>query len=246
MVWDGSVQTPGPQTVRATVTDSCGNVASASLSFCQEAGYDTDSLDIDTWNLEGSARYDETGGWVELTDAVEWQAGTAFQTAAQVAGDDVVIAFSFFVGDRAGADGISLTALDADRMTGFVGGAGGGIGYAGLPGWSLEVDTFFNRYDPTEADHLSLHIDGDALNPLAVAELPEVEDGAWHEMEVVARGERMTVTVDGNVYLDLSAPELVSFPAFVGFTGATGASYNAHRIDGLIVEGSVCEAAGGR
>ncbi len=240
LVWDGNIRTPGPQTLTATVTDSCGNAVSTSLSFCQEEGYDADGLDLDTWNFEGSARYDEVNGWVELTSATEWQAGTAFQTAAQVPGNDVVIAFSFFVGDRSGADGISLTALDADRMTGFVGDAGGGIGYAGLPGWSIEVDTFFNRYDPTEADHLSLHFDGDVLNPVAVAELPEVEDGAWHEMTVVVRGQDMTVTVDGVVYLDLSASQLSAFPAYIGFTGATGASYNAHRIDGLVVEGSMC------
>lgn len=246
LVWDGSLRTSGPQTVRATLTDSCGNAVSAALSFCQEEGYDADNLDLDTWNFEGSARYDAAAGWVELTSATEWQAGTAFQTAAEVPGDAVAIAFSFFVGDRAGADGISLTALDVDRMTSFVGGAGGGIGYAGLPGWSLEVDTFFNRYDPTEADHLSLHIDGDALDPVAVAELPEMEDGAWHEMEVVAHGQDMTVTVDGAVALDLSSPRLTPFPAYVGFTGATGASYNAHRIDGLRVEGAICEGEDGR
>jgi hypothetical protein len=158
----------------------------------------------------------------------------------------VVIAFSFFVGDRGGADGISLTVLDTDRMTGFVGGAGGGIGYGGLPGWSLEVDTFFNNYDPTEEDHLSLHIDGDASNPVAVAVLPELEDGEWHELELVARGQDMTVTVDGTVYLDLSSPQLTAFPAFVGFTGATGSSHNAHLIDGLRVEGSICEGGGTR
>lgn len=240
LAWDGNLRSPGPQTIEATVTDSCGQSAQASVSICQEEGYDADGLDLDTWNFEGSARYDSANGWVELTEAVEWQAGTAFQTAAVVPSDDVVISFSFFVGDRAGADGISLTALDADRMTGFVGGAGGGIGYGGLPGWSLEVDTFFNRYDPTEADHVSLHIDGDAADVVAVAELPELEDGAWHEMTVVVRGQHMTVTVDGVDALDFSSPRLTGFPAYVGFTGATGASYNAHRIDGLRVAGSLC------
>lgn len=245
LLWDGNQQTPGPQTVEATLTDSCGHTVTATRSFCQEEGYDTDQLDLDTWNFEGTARYDTDNDWVELTSAAEWQGGTAFQTAAEVPSDDVVIAFSFFAGDRGGADGISLTVLDADRMTGFVGSSGGGIGYGGLPGWTVEIDTFYNRYDPSEADHVSLHIDGDAADAVAVAELPEMEDGAWHDMEVVARGEDLTVSVDGVVYLDLRSSRLGAFPAYVGFTGATGASYNAHYIDSLVVAGSLCEGGGG-
>ena len=48
---------------------------------------------------------------------------------------------------------MGLTALDIDRMTTYLGGTGCGIGYGGdatctsgpaLPGWSIEVDTYYN------------------------------------------------------------------------------------------------------
>ena len=85
------------------------------------------------WHFEGTALWDTTNEWVELTGPFTAQAGTAFQTSAAVTSDNVVIEFEFYASGGSGADGISLTALDVDRMTSFVGGSGGGLGYLGLP-----------------------------------------------------------------------------------------------------------------
>ena len=49
------------------------------------------------------------------------------------------------------------------------------------------------------------------------------------------------VKVDGVVYPDLRSSRQGAFPAYVGFTRATGASYNVHYIDSLVVAGSLCE-----
>ena len=51
-------------------------------------------------------------------------AGTAFQTSATVPAGSVSIEFLFYIGDGSGADGISLTALDVNRMSGFLGSSG--------------------------------------------------------------------------------------------------------------------------
>ena len=155
---------------------------------------------------------------------------------------EIDISALIYVSGGSGADGITVTALDADRMTSFLGGLGGGIGYSGLPGWTVEVDTWYNRgTDPTRQDHVSVHIDGDVRSPEVWADLPEMEDGSWHELRVRAVGTRFTVWVDDTIYIDDNIPALTDFDAYVGFSGATGGATNYHLIDSLEVRGSTCE-----
>ena len=68
-----------------------------------------------------------------------------------------------------------------------------------------------------------------------------MEDGNWHRMGVSVVGDWITVDVDGTTYIDEQVSELSSFPAYVGFTGATGGFTNYHLIDALEVEEFVCE-----
>lgn len=242
MSWDPSARASGPHTVVLEATDSCGNVATSEVSVCQQAGYVADSLDLSTWHFEGSALWDAANGWVQLTDASNNQAGTAFQTGSTVSADNVNVSFRFYVSGGSGADGISVTALDTTRMSGFVGSTGGGIGYLGMPGWSLEVDTWYNgeNNDPTGEDHLSFHIDGNVGSYEAWATLPEMEDGAWHQMDLTVIGTRVRAAIDGVVYIDQDIPRITPFTAYVGFTAATGGATNAHLIDALEVTEYVC------
>lgn len=243
LTWDGTIQAPGTHTITVTGTDTCGNEVSDSVTVCQNAGYLAENLDLSTWNFEGDAVWDGSNGWVELTAPANNQSGTAFQTAATVDATNVQVEFSFYVSGGTGADGISVTALDTTRMTSFVGSAGGGIGYQGLPGWSIEVDTWYNNEhnDPTPDDHLSLHLDGNVNSPVTWAALPEMEDGNWHTMAVTVSGSHVTVDIDGTTYIDQTVSGLTSFPAYVGFTAATGGSTNYHLIDALEVEQYVCD-----
>lgn len=240
--WDPAVRSAGAHRVTLDVTDRCGQSAETSIALCQDQGYTADNLDLSTWHFEGSATWDGTNGWVQLTDTGTDQSGTAFQTGTAVSADNVSIAFRFYVSGGSGADGISLTALDTTRMTSFVGDTGGGIGYAGLPGWSIEVDTWYNgEYgDPTPEDHVSLHFDGQPVGPAAWAALPDMEDGAWHDMEVNVLAPHVTVAIDGVTYIDTDLSGFSAFPAYVGFTAATGSATNYHLIDALTVTRSVC------
>ena len=149
--WDAATRASGSHLVSLTGADSCGASSVVQVNLCQDAGYTADSLDLATWFFAGNANYDSTNGWVELTRPLTSQSGTAFQTASTVSGDNVVIQFSFYASGGSGADGLSLTALDSSRMTTYVGELGGGLGYKGLPGWSVEIDTYHNgEYnDPT-------------------------------------------------------------------------------------------------
>lgn len=241
--WDAATRASGAHLVTLTGTDSCGASAEVQVNLCQDAGYTADSLDLATWYFAGNANYDSANGWVELTKPLTSQSGTAFQTASTASGDNVVIQFSFFASGGSGADGLSLTALDSSRMTGFVGELGGGLGYKGLPGWSVEIDTYYNSEynDPTPVDHVSFHLNGDVYNPILWATLPEMEDGKWHEMSVSVSGTTVVVDVDGVNYINGTVSGITAFPAYVGFSASTGALTNSHLIDALEVTRSVCE-----
>ncbi len=246
-----AARSEGDHVLTVTATDTCGNAVSVDAGVCQQAGYDVDQLDISGWNFEGSATWDAANAWLHLTPALQGQVGTAFETSTPVRADNVQIAFRFFIGNGTGADGISLTALDTARMTTFLGGTGCGIGYGGdasctvgpaLPGWSIEVDTYYNDgQDPTADDHVMFTFDGDVDDPAIWAPLPEMEDTGWHDMVVEVAAPHVTVTIDGVVYIDADVSGgSFAFDAFVGFTAGTGGETNDHIIDSLTVTEYVC------
>lgn len=252
LVWAATDRAPGPQTLTATLTDGCENTVSAAIEVCQQAGYDADNLDLSSWTFEGSATWDAANGWVELTPDATSQVGSAFQTGVATTGDNVTVAFRFYIGDGSGADGLAVTALDIDRMSGTLGSAGGCLGYGygagceplelALPGWTIEVDTYYNAgWDPTGDDHVAFMFDGDPGAVEAWAALPEMEDTGWHTMEITVAAPRVTVSIDGVVYIDQDIPGSYAFPAFVGFSAATGGQTNLHLIDALTVTEFVCD-----
>lgn len=248
--WPGGRE-GGDHVLTATVTDSCGQTEQVSFGVCQQAGYDTETLDISSWHFEGSARWDSANGWLELTDTGRELVGSAFQTGVSTRGNNVTVEFQFYMGDGSGADGLAVTALDTDRMTGFLGSAGGCLGYGSgtgctpanpaLPGWTIEVDNFRNSgFDPTGEDHVAFMFDGDVLGVQAWAVLPEMEDTGWHSMRITVAAPRVTVAIDGTTYIDQDIPGDYDFPAYVGFTAATGGSTNNHLIDALTVTEFLC------
>lgn len=243
--------TGGDHVLTATVTDTCGATTSVELGVCRQAGYAAESLDLSTWTFEGDARFDEINGWVELTSlSPTFQLGSAFQTT-ETTGDNVNLAFSFYVSGGTGADGFAVTALDTTRATSTLAHDGGCLGYGGGPicggvdplyGWSIEVDTFFSPgIDPTERDHVSFHFDGDVAGYEDWAELPEMEDDSWHDMVISVEAPHVMVSIDGETVLEGDYEGAFDFPALVGFTAATGGETNYHLIDALTVIENICE-----
>ncbi len=251
--WSGIDRTPGPHQITATFTDACGNTVEDAIVVCQEAGYIADELELDSWHYEGSAFWNPSAEAVELTDLDPFAVGTAFQVASSIPADNLSIRFEFQTGNGTGADGFSVTALDVDRMTGFMGAPGCALGYGephescidtgeALPGWSIEVDTYYNPYiDPTSSDHLSLTFDGDLDTTAAWTGLPEVEDTGWHTLDIIVRSPNVEILLDDEVLINEDVPSFTPFDAYIGFTAATGADTNEHTIRGLSVSGDACD-----
>ena len=249
--WVAAGRTAGAQRLDLSATDDCGLATTASADFCQEGASTYDALSLAAWHYEGAAYWDSGNTWIELTPAVTDQVGSAFETSTPVNADDVQIEFYFYIGDGSGADGISLTALDTARMTSYLGGTGCGIGYGGsadctsgpaLPGWSLEIDTYYNSgVDPTGDDHLAFTFDGDVDGYVAWATLPEMENTGWHLATVRILSPRLTVAIDGTTYIDQDVAGNFAFNAFVGFTAGTGGDTNRHLIDELTITDYRCD-----
>lgn len=239
--WVPADHTAGTHTITAVATDACGS-DSEEVQVCQQEGYTEGDIDLANWVTTGTAFWDTNNNRLQLTADTNSQAGTAFQTQSSIPADSVDIQFSFFAGSHDGADGISVTAIDLNRMTTYVGESGGGIGYMGLPGWSVEFDTYYNGWDTTSSDHVSFHTDGDVYTPQHTAVVPELEDNAWHEAHIVMDGNLLTVELDGTVILNaVTVTGATSFPAYVGFTGATGGATNLQLVDELTVTNYACE-----
>ena len=221
------------------VSDGYGasDAAIITIGVCELQIIDMSTIDIGEWNFEGSANWDDINNELELTPAQNSLVGTAFNTADTVSGYQVEIGFDFYIGDGSGADGLTLTALDVDRMTTFLGETGGGIGYGGLPGWTLEIDTYFNgsETDSTSDDHLMFTFDGNPSNKLLWSALPEMEDTGWHSMEIKVNAPHVYAAVDSIVYIDSDIDGWNEFNAVVGFTAGTGGLTNRHMIRELIV-----------
>jgi hypothetical protein len=249
--WLSELRSPGGHTLTATVTDSCGQSASATVPICQQAFTTTASVDLESWNYEGNARWDSGNDWVELTDTSTYAVGSAFDVTTETRGTEVTIEFQFWSGGGTGADGFALTALDLDRATDYIGSAGGCLGYGSgsgcdparspLPGWTIEFDTYYNsKWDPTTEDHVAFMFDGAVGSIETWAVLPDIEDSQWHTVVITVSDPSVVVSIDGVDYLDTTLTGYFDFPAHVGFSAATGGLTNYHIIDALTVTDAAC------
>ena len=249
--WVAIQRTPGTHTLSLQVTDTCGNEVELEATICQEGGYALADSGAERFEYAGDALWLPEDEGIRLTPSKPYQTGAAFMTDHRTPAGAVEIEFDFFVGASDGADGFSLTALDADRYTELLGAEGCGLGYGdartadcidganGLPGWSIEVDTYFNpELDQGEADHIAMSLDGDQTSTVFYAELPELEDDTWHTMLVRSFDGHLEVAVDGTTYVD--QPLDLDFEAHVGFTAATGGDTNLHMVDKLAVREGYC------
>ena len=243
--------TAGDHTIGVVAMDSCGAETTATIDICHQSSYTIDNLDLATWQLEGAAIWDSSNSWLQITDTQPTSVGAAFQTNQTVSAKQVELTFEFYIGEGSGADGFAVVALDTQRMDGFLGSAGGCLGYGNgagcdpiqdaLPGWVIEIDTYFNpQWDPTESDHIAFMFDGKQDQIETWAELPELENTGWHDMSIVVNDPNVTVSIDGTPVLDTTIQGYFDFPAYIGFTGSTGGLTNKHLIKSLAVTETSC------
>ena len=235
--------------VAAVALVACSAVGSASAAVINFPNFDDPSL----LDLNGVAATTTTadGKVLRLTAAGPSLSGSAFSLATVNAATFSTF-FTFRISNfggslfdcntRTGADGIVFV---AQSVSSSVGGAGAGIGYAGIGNSvGVEFDTWCNaaNNDPS-SNHIGIDINGNVNHgigsPNTVNVATDFDDGnkwcAWVDYDGITMEVRANQTCTRPTSALLSrALDLTTIlgqsTAFIGFTSGTGADWGNHDI----------------
>jgi hypothetical protein len=183
------------------------------------------------WTYTGSATM--SGGTLVLTTATNAEHGAAFFGGA-VPSDGLSASFTATIGGGSGADGETFTMLDASKAgPGSIGRAGGGLGFAGLPGVAVTLDTYKDTgYPSSNFVGIASSTAGGAITFLATAtNVPALR--ATNTVRVTVSAGVITVWINGTQVLSHAAP--VPATVLTGFTGATGGLNDRHAVGNVVV-----------
>jgi Ca2+-binding RTX toxin-like protein len=179
----------------------------------------------------GDAAYDGYTDSYVLTPDAPLKAGSFMSEERIDLSKPFQITFQMNFGDNdAGADGMAFVLHNDPAGSLAVGAGGGGLGAAGIVnGLAIQFDVFHNLDDPSDiaADHSNFYdTDADMAVSPAVA-LPNLEDGAWHAVNVVWTGTTLSYSIDGVLIATLTGAAVATYLggsqyAYFGFTGGTG------------------------
>jgi len=203
--------------------------------------------------LNGNAA--QVGNVLRVTPATDGQSGSAFSTStvslASNASFSTFFQFRFTNPDTGFCDNVGGITCGADGLVfvvqtvgNNVGGAGGGIGYAGINNSvGIEFDTWNNGGgDNFSSNHIGIDVNG-SVSSVALAEVTEADmndgdiwnawidyNGATNLLEArLTRSATRPATPILSLTRDIAA-DLGTTNAFVGFTSGTGASHANHDV----------------
>ncbi|MEO8094962.1 MAG: galactose oxidase-like domain-containing protein, partial [Pseudolysinimonas sp.] len=256
---NSNVLTPGYWMLFALDDDGTPSIA-ATVKIDSDVPYllpSTMPLDLGV-ALEGNgdAAYDGFTDSYVLTPDAALKAGSFMSEERVDLSKPFSITFQMNFGNNdAGADGMAFVLQNDPAGADALGAGGGALGATGITnGLAIQFDVFQNPDDPTDiaADHTNFFdTDADAAVSPIVA-LPNLEDGAWHSVNVVWTGTALTYSVDGvtiaTLTQDIAATYLGgSQYAYFGFTGGTGGLTEQTRVQvvelhGTLEDGDVLDA----
>ena len=178
------------------------------------------------WFFNGSAKVSGTD--LVLTPNTTGQIGSAVYSTP-LPSDGLKASFTAQIGGGGGADGMTFALLSAAGNTPkSLGGGGGGLGFAGLPGVAVTLDTAQNGTEPS-SNFLGLSAGYSNGLPTYVAtttSIPKLRTGT-HAITVTVSGTTVTVYIDGAQRLAANVPGLAP-SVLPAFTGATGGASDLH------------------
>lgn len=214
-----------------TISSDDGNgahtIAISGTAVAATSGTPLPSVVGGGWVFNGSAGM--SGSDVLLTAAAANQTGSAV-FSAPTPGDGLTASFTAQIGGGNGADGMTFAMLDAATNNPHsVGVGGGGLGFSGLPGVAVTLDTYKNGNDPSNNFiGLTTGAVNGALTYVATAtNVPNLRSGS-HAVVVGVSGTSVTVSIDGSQVITAT----VKVPASIlpAFTGSTGGMTDQHLV----------------
>jgi hypothetical protein len=196
-------------------------------------------LDPEELQLVGTAHQAPTA--VSLTSADDEGAVGAVFLTQRITTRSFRTDFTFRVipglpGGETSADGFTFAIAESAAA---VGGAFADLGYGGIQpgGFAVEFDTWRNA-DPINdpnGNHLGLNLNGSVISRHTTPLPIQIDDGLPHRAiityEDTVQGGHVTVSVDGELFMDVTDPMIGVPDGYFGFTASTGLGTAEHRIE---------------
>ena len=182
------------------------------------------------WTYNGAAK--QTGGDTVLTPAKANVAGSAIY-ATPVRTDGLHAHFTAQLSGGTGADGLTFELLDPATATATaLGRTGGALGYGGLTGVAVTLDTYQNGDDPSGnfvgIVTAATGTKKDVLTYAASMPAPTSLRTGTHSVDVTVTGSQLQVSLDGGPAL--TATVALPSQALIGFSAATGGKTDVHTV----------------
>jgi Abnormal spindle-like microcephaly-assoc'd, ASPM-SPD-2-Hydin/PQQ-like domain len=218
-----SAQVPSLQ-LTAIVGFSAGTGGSTDVHMVSDVGIRTNATAMSApygngWTRKGSTTVN--GQTVQLTPAAASRVGTAV-CDTPVATARLKANFTLQIGGGTGADGLTFMLLDRAKSTSAsIGGAGGGLGFAGLSGVAVTFVTY-------QKNLMGITMGGSPLTYVTTStSIPNLRAGT-HQVDIAVSGKNLVVTLDGTQVFNTA----VTIPAnaYVGFSAGTGSLTDVHAV----------------
>ncbi len=182
------------------------------------------------WAKQGTGA--TTAATATLTTADQrFSAGSVYYTDA-VPSAGLSASFDATIGGGTGGDGMAMALLDP-ASTARLGANGGGLGYSGLSGVAVTLDTFNNSTNALgDLVGIATGGTGSTFNYVAsTASVPALR--STHRYDVAVLGGVLTIKIDGVERLrgQVSLPSNV----VIAFTAGTGSSADLHRVSNAVI-----------
>jgi hypothetical protein len=183
------------------------------------------------WQFQGGAVTD--GSTITLTQPAQTFVGSIAAYRSSMPSEGFHVTFDGYMGGGGGADGMTFALLDADAYGGFAGSSGGGLGYSGLSGIAVTMDTFANGSDPS-SNFMGIATSGSGSDITYVAtdtSVPGLRANRSYEIEYT--GGHLIVHIDGVQVFD----QVIAVPSKMipAFTAGTGGSADEHSVSNIVM-----------
>jgi len=206
-----------------TGNDSSGTQVVDITGLGVRAGTIPDPLD-GGWTLNGHAT--QQGPELQLTDASgTFETGSAFWPISTNS-RHLTVDFTSDIGGGSGADGLTLALADPSAGSTALGGTGSGLGFAGISGVAVALDTY-----PTDQIGVVQSQSDGSTEWLSEAPSPVPLRQGTHQIGVTLSEGQLSVSVDGTPVT--SAAVSLTPQVLVGFTAGDGALNDRHAVENV-------------
>lgn len=182
------------------------------------------------WSLLGGTVSDTGNARLQLTAAYNDKSGTAFSvTPLPISAFEA--SFKYYIGDGSGGEGLAFVLARAPNLAALAPkGTGNTIGYVGMDGFAIELDTTPGGVGDPDGNHVAFtrantgaHL-ASAMPPFAL------HCGCERQARIRYVNNHLTVTLDTTVVLDAQVSGFVPDTYYVGFAASTGGSDDVHAV----------------